>query len=75
MKNCIGTCVQSTDGTAYFTRAVNYERKVFYEIGHKVEIEPVRYELKTTAFMRERAKVSQEVVPLGANVIKLFSLR
>ena len=34
-----------------------------------VEIEPVRYELKHTVFMKERAKVSQEVVPLGNRVL------
>jgi hypothetical protein len=34
-----------------------------------VEIEPVRYELKNTVFMKERAKVSQEVVPLGYRVL------
>ena len=34
-----------------------------------VEIEPVRYELKNTVFMKERAKVSQEVVPLGFRVL------
>lgn len=34
-----------------------------------VEIEPVRYELKNTVFVRERAKVSQEVVPLGFRIL------
>ena len=34
-----------------------------------VEVEPIRYELKDTAFMRERAKVTQEVVPLGFRIL------
>ncbi len=34
-----------------------------------VEIEPVRYELKHTMFMKERAKVLQEVVPLGNRIL------
>ena len=34
-----------------------------------VEIEPIRYELKNTVFMSERAKVTQEVVPLGSRIL------
>jgi hypothetical protein len=34
-----------------------------------VEVEPVRYELKDTVFIRDRAKVSQEIVPLGFRIL------
>ena len=34
-----------------------------------VEIEPVRYQLMDTVFITERAKVSQEIVPLGYRIL------